>query len=199
MIEIREPKFKLGQKVVDKNGNVETVVGFNSYHFEDNEYWYDVSYDEGTHIKTESFLKPYIEKPKTVWELQNGDECYFIASDGQVLHETWCNYTSHLPVQLENRKLGNCFLTKEEAENEAERRKIEAKMIKLGGRRVFKKGERNWYIRYTFYTDSVDVDYNMYDTYGRGIIYFDSNKECGNAIETIGEYRIKRYIFGVEE
>ena len=43
-MEIRKPKFELGQKVVDKNGNVETVLGFNSYHFENNEYWYDVSY-----------------------------------------------------------------------------------------------------------------------------------------------------------
>lgn len=192
MIEIREPKFKAGQRVIDKKGNVGTVIKFNSYHFEENEYWYDVSYDGETLIKTESYLEPYVEKPKTIWDVKEGDEFYFIAFDGDILSGKWVD-------AIEYRESGNVFLTLQEAETELEKRRIEIEMLRLGGRRVFKKGEENWYIRYNFYTDSVDVDYNMYETYGRGIIYFDSEEKAKEIINSIGKDRIKKYIFGVEE
>ena len=196
-MEIRKPKFELGQKVVDKNGNVETVVGFNSYHFEDNEYWYDVSYDEGTHIKTESFLKPYVEKPKTVWDLQRGDK-YYVTNDYMEVD----NVTFDDDMDDSNyRKIGNCFLTKEEAEYELERRKIEAEMLRLGGRRTFKKGENNYYIVCDFDSShfAIRIFNNKSDGFAPMTIYFDSAKECRNAIEKIGEDRIKKYIFGVDE
>ena len=86
-MEIRKPKFELGQKVVDKYGNVETVLGFNSYHFEENEYWYDVSYDGEVRIKKESLLEPYIEKPKSVWDLKEDDDYFLIFGDGRVSSE----------------------------------------------------------------------------------------------------------------
>lgn len=34
---------------------------------------------------------------------------------------------------------------------------------------------------------------------GRWRIYFDSIKDCSNAINLIGEDKIKKYLFGVEE
>ena len=196
-MEIRKPKFELGQKVVDKYGNVETVLGFNSYHFEDNEYWYDVSYDEGTHIKKESFLKPYSvkyeTKKKTVWDLKRGDKCYFATVVGHIFPGTWNN----LNAQIENRKLGNVFLTKQDAEYDLERRKIENEMLRLGGRREFKNGENNYYIVCDFDSShfAICVFNNKIDGFAPMTIYFDSAKECRNAIETIGEDRIKRYIF----
>ena len=189
-MEIRKPKFELGQKVVDKNGNVETVVGFNSYHFEDNEYWYDVSYDEGTHIKTESFLKPYVEKPKTVWDLQRGDK-YYVTNDYMEVD----NVTFDDDMDDSNyRKIGNCFLTKEEAEYELERRKIEAEMLRLGGRRTFKKGEDNYGIGYC---EGLGITLYRYQ-FIQGLIYFDTLKETEDVIKTIGGSKIKKYIFGVE-
>lgn len=195
-MEIRKPKFELGQKVVDKNGNVETVVGFNSYHFEDNEYWYDVSYDEGTHIKTESFLKPYVEKPKSVWDLKEGDTYYVI--DYDVMNVRSVMFLDDTD-DINYRELGNCFLTKEEAEYELERRKVETEMLRLGGRREFKKGEDNYYIFCEFSSDYDTRIYKEKDgSFGKGMIYFDSIKECMNAIDSIGVDRIKKYYFGVE-
>ena len=195
-MEIREPKYKVGDKVVDKNGNVETVVSFNSYHFEDNEYWYDVSYDEGTHIKTESFLKPYIEKPepekKTVWDLEEREECYSLTICGNVHHGFWDGSSSSIAI----RDTGGIFLTKEEAEYEIERRKVETEMLRLGGRREFKNGENNYYIACEFDSHyDIFIFNNKSDGFGIGTIYFDSTKECKKAIETIGEDRIKKYIF----
>lgn len=196
-MEIRKPKFELGQKVVDKNGNVETVLGFNSYHFDNNEYWYDVSYEEGTHIKKESFLKPYIEKSepekKTVWNLKEGEECYWLTLNGHIYNGIWDG--SGLSIGI--RDTGSIFLNREEAECELERRKVETDMLRLGGRREFKNGENNYYIVCDFDSSrfAICIFNNKSDGFAPMTIYFDSAKECRNAIEKIGEDRIKKYIF----
>lgn len=186
-MQIREPKFKLGERAIDKKGNVSTVIKINSYHFEKNEYRYDVSYDGENLIKAESYLEPY---PKNVWELQDGDECYFINVNGSVLSGPWDGN----PLQIGSRKTGNAFLTKEEAENEAERRKIETEMIRLGGRRNFKFDGDNYGI---FYCEGINVVLFHLAMY-QGIIYFDTIKNAHDAIKEIGKNRIIKYIFGVE-
>lgn len=187
--------------MVYKNGNVETVLGFNSYHFEDNEYWYDVSYDEGTHIKKESFLKPYNGKyepeKKTVWDLVEGKECYWLTLTGHIYNGIWDG--SGLSIGISD--TGGCFLTRKEAECDIERRKVETGMLHLGGRREFKNGENNYYIVCDFDSSNfaIRVFNNKSDGFALMTIYFDSAKECRNAIEKIGEDRIKKYIFGVDK
>lgn len=196
-MEIKEPKFKAGDKVITKKGHVGNVIKVDSYHFVEDEYWYDVSCDEITPgFYTEHYLDPYVEKPKTVWDLKEGDTYYSIYGNGNVSSEKkWFD------DDYENnyREIGNVFLTREEAEFECERRKIETEMIRLGGRREFKSGENNYYIVCDFDTHySIVVFNNKIDGFAQMMIYFDSAKECRNAIEKIGEDRLKKYIFGVE-
>ena len=93
-------------------------------------------------------------------------------------------------------------MTKEEAQDEIERRKVETEMLRLGGRRNFKKGERNWYIYFGVSVtnkNSIGYNYDMDNNDGRWRIYFDSIKDCSNAVNLIGEDKINKYIFGVEE
>lgn len=194
---IREPKFKLGDYVTDRLGFAGRVENILSYRFSDKNYIYDVSpLDENDNWRefAESRLTPYIKKPKSVWDLKEGDTYYLIVGDGKVTEPTWGCCDKKL------REIGNTFLTKEEAEFEVERRKIETEMLRLGGRRVFKKGENNYYIVCDF---SFHYDIRIYKekdgSFGKGMIYFDSIKECKNAIDSIGEGRIKKYYFGVEE
>lgn len=200
-MEIRKPKFELGQKVVDRNGNVETVIGFNGYHFKDDEYWYDVSYDGETIIKKESSLNPYNgkyeTKKKTVWDLKEGEECYWLTLTGHIYNGIWDG--SGLSIGI--RDTGGCFLTRKEAECEIERRKVETEMLRLGGRREFKNGENNYYIVCDFDSSNfaIRVFNNKSDGFALMTIYFDSAKECKKAIETIGESKVKKYIFGVDE
>lgn len=190
-MEIRKPKFELGQKVVDKNGNVETVIKFNSYHFEEDEYWYYVSYDGETIIKKESFLKPYIEKSepkkKTVWDLKEGEECYWLTLTGHIYNGIWDG--SGLSVGI--RDTGGCFLNRKEAECEIERRKVETEMLRLGGRREFKYRGDNYTI---YYCDGIKVSFTNCAMY-QGSIWFDTRNEAEKAIKKIGEDRIKKYIF----
>ena len=197
-MEIREPKFKRGDKVRNlEDGHAYTVESINDYKFMQDEYWYNIS--ESLCVFQESALELYIEKPKTVWDLKNDDTYYLIDTDGDVMNATWNDID--IDIDSKFRKIGNVFLTKEEAENDVERRKVETEMLRLGGRREFKNGENNYYIVCDFDSSNfaIRVFNNKSDGFALMTIYFDSAKECRNAIETIGEDRIKKYIFGVEE
>lgn len=67
------------------------------------------------------FIEEIPERPKTVWDLKIGDAYYIPDWDDQVGFDTWLDR----PKDLMRRTLGNCFLTKEEAEKELARRKAE--------------------------------------------------------------------------
>ena len=196
-MQIKEPKFKAGDKVITKKGHVGNVIKVDSYHFVEDEYWYDVSCDEMTPgFYTEHYLEPYVEKPNSVWDLKKDDDYFLIFGDGNVSETTWGDCTSDKKF----REIGNTFLTREEAECEIERRKVETELLRLGGRREFKKGENNYYIVCDFDSHyDIWISNNKRDGFAQMMIYFDSNKECENAIKTIGKDRIKKYIFRVEE
>lgn len=195
-MEIRKPKFELGQKVIDKKGHVGNVTKVDSYHFDEEEYWYDVNCDEIiSGFYTESYLDPYVEKPNSVWGLQKDDTYYAIDyGDMNVFSLVFCNDE----YDLNNRALGNCFLTKEEAEFEIERRKIEMEMLRLGGRRYLKLLKENYC--FCFDSEFSSISCECFSCLGIcSSIYFDSEKEALKALNTIGKDRIKKYIFGVNE
>ena len=196
MIEIKEPKFKVGDKVIDKKGHVGNVTKVDSYHFDEDEYWYSVSSDGGTQgLYTETYLYQYAEKPKTVWDLKDGDTYYVIDYDFMSVRSViFFNDTD----DLNYRYLGNCFLTKEEAESELERVKIEAEMLRLGGKRKGEQGKANWYLEYRPMSGGIEALWSSYET-DQGVIYFESEEKAKKAVETIGKDRIKKYIFRVEE
>lgn len=92
------------------------------------------------------------------------------------------------------RDMGNAFLTREEAEFELERRKIEAIMKKHS--RPFKYEEDNWYIEYSHYSKHISID--ALSEYDCGIIYFESEEIARDVINKIGEDRLKKYWFRVK-
>ena len=111
-----------------------------------------------------------------------------------VIALTWDNWNAQIK---KNRESGNCFLTKEEAEYEIERRKIETEMLRLGGTR--KINELNSNIVYTIqayfglkfvYVRSFDIEQAPI-----GTIFFNDRNQAIKALKTIGEVRIKKYIF----
>lgn len=192
-MQIKDPKFKEGQKVRDiEDGDIYTVVEINRYSFSGNEYWYELEADrkEYTYTRPESKLETYIDKPKTVWDLKEGDTYYSIYGNGNVSSEKkWFD------DDYENnyREIGNVFLTREEAEFEVERRRIETEMLRLGGRRKFNRGKDNYFI---MYTRIEGLDYvNYHSMHEQGVIYFDSELDAINAVKTIGKDKIKKYIF----
>lgn len=205
-MEIRNPKFKVGDKVttLSKVGEVlGTISGIKYYDLQEGTYIYKVKFDiDG--FTEESYLDQFVlddytEEPKTVWDLKNDDTYYLIDTYGDVMNATWNDID--IDIDSKFRKIGNVFLTKEEAENDVERRKVETEMLRLGGRREFKNGENNYYIVCDFDSShfAIRIFNNKSDGFAPMTIYFDSAKECRNAIETIGEDRIRKYIFGVNK
>ena len=141
----------------------------------------------------EILIKP---KPKSVWELDSGDEYYAVVFAKDRFCVRICKWYD-IPYDKELRDTGNIFLTEEEAEFELERRKIETILLKYG-RRNFKYNKSNYAIVYHRRLHSIGFDCSFYTQY-QGIIYFDTKELLEKAIEEAGEENIKKYIFGVDE
>lgn len=138
-------------------------------------------------------------KPKSVFDLVDGDKYYFINENGTILYSHWTSGRD----DILRRNLGNMFLTYEEAEFEAERRKVEAELLKLGGTRdMMSLGYGNT-LKYCMYYNHLGDEKiyinSLYTTDHQGIIFFKTEESCQRAIQEIGEDRIKKYIFNVKE
>lgn len=179
---------------IDNHKTVWEVKRISKYDFFTDLYIYELESDEYgiSLISIENNLKPYIEKPKSVWNLKKGDKYYCLSEYCKISEFIW----DDTPFDKNVLESGNGFLTKEEAEFECERRKIETEMLRLGGRRSFKFNGKNYGMYY-----SNDLYVKSYEIAYPGLIYFDSKKEVDNAIETIRKDRILKYIFrfGLEE
>lgn len=136
-------------------------------------------------------------KQKTIWELEAGDIYNYIDSDGTIVTSIWSNDFYH----VDRRAAGNCFLTREEAEFELERRKVETELLRCGGTRdmmsIGKDDIRKYYILYSHFQDKVCIESLCYTQY-LGCIYFKSREDAQRAINEIGEDRIKKYLFYVD-
>ena len=137
------------------------------------------------------------QKPKTVWDLKNGDVYYYLDIYGDVI------ITSYDEHDLDKRKIkfGNAFLTKEEAKHEAERRKCEAILLKYGTRDMMSLGNINahkYFIVYNNYRNGISISFNQC-AQSQGTIYFETSELAQKAIEEVGEDRLKKYVFNVKE
>ena len=92
-------------------------------------------------------------------------------------------------------EIGNVFKTKEQADFAVEKLKVEAELRKYS--RPFKCGEINHYIFLNTDNECIDVVGLSYSQY-QGTIYFESEEKAQQAVESVGEERIKKYIFEVE-
>ena len=149
----------------------------------------------GEYLVDEDKLKELLvkPKPKTVWDLEYGDKYYCLDNAGNINYITWHEDA----YNLFQREIGNAFLTYDEAKFELERRKCEAIMLKYG-RRTFKPRDTNYIIRFDNDDKQTFVDFWRLNQF-QGVIYFDTEELTQKAIDEIGEERLKKYVFRVEE
>ena len=123
---------------------------------------------------------------------QEGDSFYSISETGNIEGGMiWGGY----PVDMNRMAMGNIFKTKEQAEFAVEKLKVEAELRKFS--RPFKEDEYNYFIQiHQSHNNIVTESDDFYQT--QGTIYFESTTIANEAIDTVGEDRIKKYIFGVE-
>lgn len=136
----------------------------------------------------------FLKKPKqkTVWDLEKGDK-YFYTYGNSVYYAYWGN--SEYYDQLRT-LAGDIFLTKEEAEKDAERRVVETLLLKYGGRRWFIKGKSNMFVHYDTRTKKLRYDLKTLLPV-QGAIYFDDFEKLDKAVKAIGEERIINALFEV--
>lgn len=129
---------------------------------------------------------------KSVWDLkkEDGEKYYCIDSDGAIVQHMFDESFDEV-----NRDMGNAFLTREEAEFELERRKVEAIMRKCS--RPFKSSEANYCIEY--YPEDKIIKVYSYTYSNHGIHHFETKEIAQQVINEIGEDRLKKYWFGVKE
>ena len=133
------------------------------------------------------------QKPKTIWDLDTVnrvEEYYYITEDGEI-------GTTHFDSFYDEkaRDVGNAFLTREEAEFEVERRKIEAIMRKHS--RPFKSGEFNCTVACETPINGVYI--RTVQFHNSGVPFFASSEVAQKVIDEIGEDRLIKYWFRVEE
>jgi len=120
------------------------------------------------------------------------DEYWYLGATGIAYEEKW----ECLDFEKEVLEIGNVYKTKYQAEFAVEKLKVEAELRKFS--RPFKEDEYNYFIQIDSSHNAIVVDSDdYYQT--QGTIYFESGEVAEKAIESVGEERIKKYIFGVEE
>lgn len=131
------------------------------------------------------------EKKNEVWKPKNGDKYWYLDNDAYSI-STRCNdYSQH-----ENRyAIGNVFRTQEEAEFRAEQLKVEAELRRFA--RPFVEGDYNFQLTYSNLSHNVAIGSCKYMQLTN--MYFPSEEIAQKAIDTVGEERIKKYYFGVED
>ena len=130
------------------------------------------------------------QKPKTIWDLETKDskEYYRIEASG-FIEESCFNATYDKYV----REVGNAFITREEAEFEVERRKIEAIMRKYSS--PFSPTKSNWYITYDPIVEEVIV--RVTNEVILGIPYFKQGM-AEKVIDKIGTEILTHYWFEID-
>ena len=136
-------------------------------------------------------------KPKSVWDLKCSDTYYYIdpygdISDGRVGNDFY---------EDEKFFIGNVFLTKSDAEFEVERLKVIAELKKYAKEINDDEWSNPTIPKYVIYLSS--QDYRMYITSHYSVrypfLYFETKEKAQEAIDAVGEERIKKYYFGVKE
>ena len=120
------------------------------------------------------------------------DEYWYMNENGDVLRDEWGDFGYEKSMLT----IGNVFQTENEAEFTVEKLKVEAELRKFS--RPFECGENNHIICIGSNGNRLFTIGRLVDHY-QGAIYFESRDKAQQAIKSVGEERIKKYIFGVED
>lgn len=146
-------------------------------------------------------VKKSNETTKKRWRAEEHEAYYIITCDGQIELSTEMN----CPFDERIYELGNYFKTKKEAEFEVNKKLVyqELKDYALEHNEYELDWEdetqSKWYICYDYDVNPESLNYFLVWTLcDIGQIYFSSEEIAREAVKTVGEDRIKKYLFGVE-
>lgn len=130
---------------------------------------------------------------------ENNEKYSFISGCGVINSCRWINDSTDNGYY----EIGNYFKTKEEAEFGLEKLKIEAELRRFAEENNEyeidweNRNQNKWFIYYDCVMKNIDI---VYDTILRThCIYFSSKEITKQAIDYIGEERLKKYYLGIED
>lgn len=145
-------------------------------------------------IEAENIKKQPKEEQKE-WP-QDGDDYYFIDSDGEI---TIDHFFSGYSFSEDRLAIGNCFKTKEDAKFELERINVITEMKKFAESedREWDGIKHHWYLYYDVNDDIISYSYvtlcKSHD------IYFESKEKARECVNTIGANKIKKFYLRVNK
>lgn len=139
------------------------------------------------------------ENEYKIWKPDIGEKYYCISGDSSI----WNAANYNVNYDNDAFSIGNYFKTKEEAEKMVLFLKIRQELRKLAGNEItvssfMDADKEKWCIVYDFNLSEVSVVIYVI-SFQPNEIYFSSESAARKAIETIGEERLKKEYFGIEE
>lgn len=142
-----------------------------------------------------------VEEPIKDWKPKKGDKYYYIGSEGSIF-----NYDCREDIlDVAHLNIGNYFKTEEDAKHMVEKFKVIRELQKFANENNEEKidwknfNQCKYKIVYDTKDEDLYIDYNIQCESEPFNIYFTSSKIAKRAIEEIGEDRIKKYYFNVED
>lgn len=134
-----------------------------------------------------------------VWKPEDNEKYFYVSGRGVINICRWINDTTDNGCY----EIGNCFKTKEEAEFALEKAKVEAELRRFAEENNEYEidweddDQKKWFIYYNCDTKKIDIIYNT--VLKTHCIHFSSKEITKQAIDYIGEERLKKYYFGIED
>lgn len=134
-----------------------------------------------------------------MWKPNYGRKYFYINDCGAIINSKWYDDV----IDTYRYEIGNCFKTKEETEFALEKLKVEAELRRFAEENNeceidwTDRKQNKWLICYNYDLKNIDTGYD--DTLRTHYIYFSSKEIAKQAIDYIGEERLKKYYLGIED
>jgi len=133
-------------------------------------------------------------KKKKVWKPKYDDRVYYINIFANADYFTFENTESDLLAY----NSGLIFETRGQAKFEIEKKKVEFEIKQCAEEKGDDIMGCQYYIFLDLDTKKIEIGSSLC-VKDQGKIYFEYRKDCEDCIKQVGEDRIKKYIFGMEE
>lgn len=145
---------------------------------------------------TEDIEKCIPHKPKTVWDLREGDRIYFADAFNNIVGSEWEDDNRFYILK---REIGLVTLTREELDFKLESMKVYEELKRFAKDFTDEEWKRNdidkWFIFYDCELD--EINFNANTCWKSDCLYFESVEKAEEAIAAVGEERVKKYYLGV--
>lgn len=136
---------------------------------------------------------------RNIWKPEYDEWYFYVSGYGIVGSNVWINDC----IDNGYYEIGNCFKTEEEAKFALEKLKVETELRRFAEENNEYEidwendAQEKWFMYYNCDMKKIDIIYNT--VLKTHCIYFSSKKIAKQAIDYIGEERLKKYYLGIED